>query len=130
MGRIRFVAAVSGIYDGAVGILMLTARPLFAHLFNTPPAAESIHAELNGLFLLAVAAGYAIPFRDPLRGRAYLWLMGPFLKGAGALTFVLEHVVRHSPRSFLAFAASDAAFALLTLWALITTSARRAALSG
>lgn len=129
MGRIRFVAAVSGIYDGAVGMLMLTAGPLFAHLFDTSLAAEPIHAELNGLFLLAVAAGYVIPYRDPLRGRVYLWLMGPFLKGAGALTFVFEHFFRHSPRSFLAFAASDGAFALLTLWALITTSARSTALS-
>jgi hypothetical protein len=126
MSRIRFVAAVSGIYDGVVGVLMLTARPLFARLFDTPLAADPIHAELNGLFLLAVAAGYSIPYRDPSRGRAYLWVMGPFLKGAGALTFVLEHLFRNSPR-FLAFAACDGAFALLTLWALMTTSARSAA---
>jgi hypothetical protein len=70
MSRIRFVAASSGIYDGVVGGLMLTAQPLFARLFDTPLAADPIHAELNGLVLLAVAAGYAIPYRDPLRGRA------------------------------------------------------------
>jgi hypothetical protein len=45
--------------------------------------------------------------------------MGPVLKGAGALAFVLDHVVRHSPRSFLLFAASDGALALLTLWVLM-----------
>jgi hypothetical protein len=127
MSRIRFVAASSGIYDGVIGALMLTAPSLFARLFDTPPAAHPIHAELNGLFLLAVAAGYAIPYRDPIRGRAYLWVMGPLLKGAGALTFVFEHLFRHSPSRFLAFAASDGAFALLTLWALVTTAGEAAA---
>jgi hypothetical protein len=78
------------------------------------------------VFLLAVAAGYLIPYREPdsSGGRAYLWVMGPLLKGAGALTFVLDHVFRGSPASFLIFAASDATLALLTLWALASGTTR------
>jgi len=122
LNRLRVVAAVSGIYDAAVGVTMLLGRPLLSRLFDVPLPQPPIHADLNGVFLLAVAAGYLIPFRDPDRGRAYLWVMGPLLKGGGAAAFVLDHVVRHSPRSFLLFAASDGALALLTLWALVTSA--------
>jgi len=51
-------------------------------------------------------------------------VMGPLLKGAGALAFVLDHVMRDSPRSFLLFAASDGALAVWTLWALLATRRR------
>ncbi len=121
MNRLRLIAAVSGLYDAVVGVVMLTGRPLLARLFDIPLPEPPIHADLNGLFLVAVAAGYLIPYRDPQSssGRTYLWVMGPVLKGAGALAFVLDHVVRHSPRSFLLFAASDGALALLTLWGLM-----------
>lgn len=103
--------------------MMLLGRPLVSRLFEVPLPQPPIHADLNGVLLLAVAAGYLIPFRDPERGRLYLWIMGPLLKGAGALAFILDHVVRHSPRSFLLFAASDATLACLTLWALVTVRA-------
>lgn len=118
------VAAVSGIYDAVVGVVMLAGRPLLAQIFSVPLPEPPIHADLNGVFLLAVAAGYLIPYRDPQSagGRLYLWVMGPLLKGGGALAFLLDHVMRHSPRSFLLFAASDGALALVTLWALLTTS--------
>jgi hypothetical protein len=121
LNRLRAVAAVSGIYDAGVGVVMITGRPLLARLIGIPLPEPPIHADLNGLFLLAVAAGYLIPYRAPesSSGRTYLWVMGPLLKGAGALAFVLDYVVRHSPRSFLLFAASDGALALLTLWALM-----------
>ena len=101
---------------------MLLGRPLLVRLFAVPTPQPPIHADLNGIFLLAVAAGYLIPFRDPDRGRAYLWVMGPWLKGGGALAFVLDYLVRHSPRSFLLFAASDGTLALITLWALLSTT--------
>jgi hypothetical protein len=120
--RCRRVAAVSGLYDALVGVAMLAGRPLLSRLFSVPLPEPPIHADLNGIFLLAVAAGYAIPYRQPdsAGGRAYLWVMGPFLKGLGAAVFVLDHVIRGSPASFLLFAASDGALALLTLWALIS----------
>jgi hypothetical protein len=118
------VAAVSGVYDASVGVLMLAGRPLLSQIFDVPPPVPPIHADLNGLFLLSVAAGYLIPYRDPRSagGRAYLWIMGPLLKGAGAAVFILDYVVRHSPRSFLLFAVSDGAIALLTLAALLTST--------
>ena len=120
----KLVAAVSGIYDALVGVAMLAGRPLLVRLFDIPPPEPPIHADLNGVFLLAVAAGYLIPYREPrsIAGRSYLWVMGPLLKGAGAIVFLLDHLVRHSPRSFLLFAASDGALALVTLAALLSTS--------
>ena len=122
--RLQTVAAVSGIYDALVGVTMLVGRPLLAQVFGVPGPVPPIHADLNGIFLLAIAAGYLIPYREPqsIGGRAYLWVMGPLLKGAGALAFVLDHVLRQSPRSFLLFAASDGTLALLTLWALAAST--------
>ena len=120
----RVVAAVSGVYDALVGVVMLAGRPLLAQVFSVTLPTPPIHADLNGLFLLSIAAGYLIPYRAPRSsgGRAYLWIMGPVLKGAGAAAFVLDYVVRQSPRSFLLFAVSDGTLALLTLWALVTSS--------
>src|SRR4051812_14239070 len=124
MNRLRTIAGVSLVYDALVGVVMLAGRPLLVQLFDVPTPVPPIHADLNGIFLLAIAAGYLIPFRDPRSsgGRAYLWVMGPMLKGAGALTFILDYFVRHSPRSFLLFAVSDGLIALLTLVALVTSS--------
>jgi len=121
VNRLRTIAAVSGIYDALVGVAMLAGRPLLARIFAVPLPTPPIHADLNGIFLLAVAAGYVIPYRDPQSrgGRTYLWVMGPLLKGIGALVFVLDYLVRDSPPAFLLFAASDGALALATLWALI-----------
>jgi hypothetical protein len=121
--RLRAVAAVSGIYDATIGVLMLAGRPLLSSLFAVPLPQPPIFADLNGVFLLAIAAGYLIPFRDPDRGRGYLWVMGPLLKGAGALAFLLDYTFRHSPASFLLFAASDGALALVTLAALLAAPA-------
>ena len=119
--RLQIVAAVSGIYDALVGSAMLAGRPLLAQVLNVPLPDPPIHADLNGIFLLSVAAGYLIPYRDPQSpgGRAYLWIMGPLLKGGGALTFVIDHYIRYSPSAFLLFALSDGTLALLTLWALL-----------
>jgi hypothetical protein len=118
----RTIAAVSLVYDGLVGVLLLAVRPLLVRLFAVPPPQPPIFADLNGVFLLAVALGYLIPYRDPdtRAGRGYLWVMGPFLKGLGAATFLLDFFIRHSPPSFLIFAASDGTLALLTLWVLVT----------
>ncbi len=125
--RLRAIALVSLVYDGLVGVMMISGRPVFARLFDVPLPVPPIHADLNGLFLIAVAVGYLIPYREPESrgGRLYLWVMGPLLKFGGALTFVLDFLIRHSPRSFLLFAVSDGVIALLTLWALTTTKSGR-----
>jgi hypothetical protein len=117
---LRIVAAVSGIYDALVGVMMLAGRPLLVQLFGVPPPVPPIHADLNGIFLLAVAAGYLIPYREPesAAGRTYMWVMGPLLKGVGAIAFVLDYALRNSPSSFLLFAVSDGTLAAVTLWVL------------
>ena len=124
---LRLIAAVSALYDALVGVAMLLGRPLLSRIFDVPLPQPPIHADLNGIFLLAVAAGYAIPFREPSSraGRTYLWIMGPMLKGGGAAAFVLDYLLRHSPRSFLVFAASDGALAILTWLALVSSGGTR-----
>ena len=113
------IAAISGLYDAVVGAFLLFAADRLASLFGVPPASPPIFSDLNGLFLLAVGAGYYLPWRDPVRYRGYLWVMGPLLKGAGAALFVLHYAFGESPASFLLFAASDGTLALLTLIALL-----------
>jgi hypothetical protein len=89
--------------------------------FGVPAPHPPIHVDLNGLFVIAVGVGYLLPLRDPLRYRAYLWIFGVALKGAGAAVFVADYIVRGSPASFLLFAVSDGALAAFTLFALLRT---------
>ena len=112
------VAAVSGLYDLVVGALLLSVPGTLASAFGVPAASPRIFSDLNGLFLIAVGAGYYFPWREPELYRGYMWVMGPLLKGAGAALFILDYLLRGSPASFLLFAASDGALALLTLYAL------------
>jgi len=120
---LRPIAAISGIYDAAVGLFLLLAADRLATLFGVPPAQPPIFSDLNGLFLLAVGIGYYFPYRDPSGARWYMWIMGPLLKGAGAAAFLLDYFVRgQSPATFLLFAASDGTLALLTLIALLTSA--------
>jgi hypothetical protein len=116
---LRVLALLSGIYDALIGISMLAGRDLLVALFGVAPPVPPIHADLNGLFALAIALGYTMPYRDPVRYRPYLWLMGPLLKGAGAVLFVGDYLLRGSPASYLVFAAGDGTLALVTLWALL-----------
>lgn len=125
MRALRIVAAVSGVYDVALGVLLVLARPLLMEVFGLPAPAPPIHADLNGLFTIAIGLGYLLPYRDPDRYRPYLWLMGPALKGAGAAWFVGDVVLRGSPASFLLFAACDGTLALVTAWVLVRTRTDR-----
>jgi hypothetical protein len=118
---LSILAAVSGLYDIVVGAFLLFGADRLATLFGVPPANPRIFSDLNALFLIAVGAGYYLPWRDPVRYRGYLWVMGPLLKGAGAALFIFDYVYRGSPKSFLLFAASDGALALATWIALVTT---------
>ena len=116
---IKPVAALSGLYDTVVGALLLCASPWLASAFGVPAAHPPIFSDLNGIFLVSVGAGYYLPWQDPERHRGYMWVMGVGLKTAGAAAFLLDHWLRGSPPSFLLFAASDGALALLTLYALV-----------
>lgn len=122
--KLRPIAAISGIYDAAIGLFLLIAADRFAALFGVAPAQPPIFSDLNGLFLVCVGAGYYWPYRDPIGARWYLWIMGVLLKSAGAITFMLDYYFRHSPTSFLLFAASDGTLALLTLVALLSRDTR------
>lgn len=114
------MAAVSGVYDVTVGLVLLVAAGWFAAMFGVAPAQPRIFSDLNALFLLAVGAGYYWPYRDPVGARWYMWVMGPGLKGAGAIAFLADYYFRGSPASFLLFAASDGILAALTWLALLS----------
>src|SRR5215203_6109137 len=113
------LAAISGLYDSIVGAVLLLAPDTLARLFGVPPASPRIFSDLNALFLISIGIGYSLPWRDPERYRGYMWVMGPGLKGAGAVAFVLDYVYRGAPSMFLLFAASDGTLAALTLVALL-----------
>ncbi len=119
MPVLRAIAAISGIYDIAVGVSLTLGRPLLMSAFALPAPAPPIHADLNALFVTVVGIGYWWPYRDPVRYRWYLWLMGPVLKGAGAAVFTADYVLRGSPASFLIFAACDGTLAVATFYALV-----------
>jgi hypothetical protein len=121
---LSLIAGISGLYDLTVGASLLLAADRLALLFGVAPASPRIFSDLNGLFLVAVGVGYYLPWRDPERYRGYLWVMGPVLKGSGAMLFLLDYAFRGSPPSFLLFAASDGILAVLTLIALLRTKAR------
>jgi hypothetical protein len=121
---VRAIAAISAAYDVSIGLFLLLAADRLATWFGVPPAQPPIFSDLNGLFLVAVGIGYYFPYRDPVGARWYLWVMGPGLKGAGAALFLADYVLRHSPASFLLFAASDGLIAAVTLVGLLTTRTR------
>ena len=117
------VAAISGLYDLFAGALLLFGAGYIPSVTGLAPPNPPLFAHLNALFLLAVGAGYYLPWREPDRYRGYLWVMGPGLKGAGAGLFVFEYFRLAAPPSVLLFAASDALVAGLTLVALMRTPA-------
>jgi hypothetical protein len=121
------VARISLIYDLTVGIVMLAATNVLASVFGVPPPTPILFAKLLGIFLICVGLGYIAPMRDPRAHRAYLWIFGPGLKGAGATAFIADYLINDSPRAFLLFAASDATLAAVTLWGLLRLSARSSA---
>lgn len=119
MSRLRLVSLVSGIYDSVLGVGFLAAAPALAGAFGVPSPTPAVLGDTNGLFLLAIGLGYWLPLRDPVRWRNYLWLMGPLLKGGGALVFLRDFALRDSPAAFVLFALSDGSLALWTfieLW--------------
>ncbi len=122
MRALRVISAFSGLYDVVVGAFLLLFTDRMAAMFGSPPPVPPIFADLDAIFLLAIGIGYWLPYRNPSRYRGYLWVMGPLLKGAGALAFVLDSLLRGSPPMFLLFAASDGTLALITLVALLRTS--------
>ena len=118
---LRTLSILSGFYDLAIAIAMLGfARPM-AEAFGAPPPVPVLNAQLNGVFALAMAAGYFWCAQDAYARRGFLWINGVFAKALGAALFVYDHFAEGSPASFLAFAASDGALALLSTFLLLRT---------
>lgn len=122
---IRLVAFVSAIYDVSVGVTLFFLRGPMQAWFGVGAPVPPIHADLNALFVTTVGVGYLLPLRDPERYRAYLWLFGVALKGAGALAFIVDYLMRESPASYLLFAAGDGGLAVATLLALMAAPSSR-----
>lgn len=118
MRLLQLVVLVSAIYDLVLGGALLFALDETGALLGIEPPEFPVNQNLNGLFALAVGAGYLAILRNPGEARWYLWIMGPVLKGGGALLFVLDFLLRESPPVFLAFAASDGILAAATVFAL------------
>ena len=112
------VAGVSLVYDLSAGLLLLFATERFASWFGVTVPHPAIFVKLTAVFLIAVGFGYVQPFRNPDAHRAYLWIFGVFLKGAGALTFVLDYFFGGSPAAFLLFAVTDGSLSAWTFVAL------------
>jgi hypothetical protein len=113
-GALRTLALVSGVYDLALALPMLLVAPQLAAAMGAPPPVPLINAQLNGVFTLALAAGYFWAARDAFGRRGYLWVAGVLAKGLGAALFVLDHFQHGSPASFLLFAVTDGTLAILT----------------
>ena len=119
MRLLRGVVVASGIYDVLLGGALLFALDRVRQLFGTEPPLFPIHANLNGLFALAIGFGYFAILKNLEANRWYVWIMGPLLKGGGAVLFLLDSVVRNSPPVFLVFAAADGLLAIVTAVALL-----------
>ena len=77
------VAGISLVYDLTAGVVLLAATDRMASWFGAPVPDPILFAKLNGLFLIAVGLGYLQPLRQPDAHRAYMWIFGVLLKGAG-----------------------------------------------
>jgi len=116
---LRRLALVSGVYDLALAVPMLLMAPTLARLFGSPPPVPLINAQLNGVFTLALAAGYFWAAGDVTARRGYLWVAGVLAKGLGSSLFLFDHFAHGSPASFLLFALCDGTLALVTLLLLM-----------
>jgi len=125
-GSAVYIVAVvaTAFLAGTVGAVLAAFGAFLLHdyLFTAPVGTFTVDDPgewLELALLLFVGIGYYFPFRDPVGGRWYMWVMGPGLKGAGCAVFLADYFLRNSPKSFLLFAASDGALALLTLAVLL-----------
>lgn len=121
---LTLVVLASAIYDLVLGGALLFALDEVGALLGIEPPRFRINQNLNGLFAMAVGAGYLAVLRNPWERRWYLWIMGPALKGGGALLFVLDFLLRGSPPVFLAFAACDGILAVATVFVLVLAAPR------
>jgi hypothetical protein len=122
---LRTLALISGLYDLGLGIAMLFFAREAARLFGAADPSPLINAQLNGVFALALAAGYFWAARDVAGRRGYFWVAGVLAKGLGAVLFVFDHFTQGSPAAFLLFAVTDGTLCLLTVVLLMRRSFAR-----
>ena len=115
---IRPVPAISLAYDVTAGACLLFFPQALPTWFAIAIPEPRIFLQLNALFLIAIGLGYALPYRDPVQYRAYLWVFGVGLKSAGAAAFLVDLAWGQGPEAMALFAAGDGAMALLSLIAL------------
>src|SRR5258707_4666063 len=113
-GALRTLALVSGVYDLALAVPMLLVAPQLAAAMGAPPPVPLINAQLNGVFTLALAAGYFWAARDVEARRGYLWVAGVLAQGPGAGRFVVDPLPPRPPPPFLLFPGTCRRPALLT----------------
>jgi hypothetical protein len=118
---LRALGLVSALYDLALALPMLLAPTAVARMCGAPEPVPVVNAQINGVFALALAAGYLWAAREPGARRGYFWVAGVLAKGLGAIVFLADHWLRGSPGSFLLFAGADGTLALLTLVVLMRT---------
>jgi hypothetical protein len=120
---IRAVAALSLFYDGIAGAALLLYPTALPALFGLSLPDPRLFLHLNGVFLLAVATGYLLPYREPERYRAYLWVFGVGLKCGGAVVCLATYASQPALQretALMLFAAADAVMALLS-WMAVRT---------
>jgi hypothetical protein len=117
--NLRTLAVISALYDLGLALTMLFFARAAAELFGAAPPSPLINAQLNGVFTLALAAGYFWARADVVARRGYFWIAGVLAKGLGACVFVVDHFTQGSPASFLLFAVIDGSLCLLTLALLL-----------
>ncbi len=128
MKLLSAVVLASAAYDLLLGGALLFALGDVQQLLGLGEPLFPINANLNGLFAMAIGVGYLAVLRDPWKHRWYLWIMGPFLKGAGALLLALDFLLRGSPPIFLLFASADAGLAAATVFILLRADPERPAI--
>jgi hypothetical protein len=116
---LRALCYASAAYDLLLAVPLLLAPVATARLFGAPVPQPVVNAQLNGVFTLTLAVGYLWAARRDEVRRGYLWLAGVLAKSLGVVVFVLDHVLRGSPRSFLLFACTDGAVAVASLVLLL-----------
>ena len=112
--NLRSLAVLSGLYDLGLAVTMLFFAREAARAFGAADPVPLLNAQLNGVFTLALAAGFFWAAGDVRARRGFFWVAGVLAKGLGAMLFVFDHFTQGSPASFLAFAATDGLLALLT----------------
>jgi len=111
-------------YDALLAAAMLAGQRLVERLGGLAPLNYPVSGQLNGLFVLCVAAGYLIPLQGQGGGRLYLWIFGVGLKALGTALFLARVSFAGDPAFFLVFAGADGLLAVWTWWVLRQTGGK------